>query len=555
MAAGDLIGASPLLSAAFHDEPTIKAMNMLHLDVSSVGNHEFDEGVTELMRMQKGGCLPDGPNGVNGQNSCPGTEDFKGADFRYLGANVAWKNPAGHPRPTPFRPYQIFRVEDQKVAFIGMTLEGTPSIVSQAGIADVQFKDEIETANALVPELRKKGVKSIVVLLHEGVTPTDATAYNSCSGVSGAGLAIAQGLAPQIDAVVSGHTHQPYNCVVKDPRGKPRLFTSASSFGRMVTKLHFLIDPKTHDIVRPAAFAENIVNANAEGQKQSKKVNNLISVFNTLVQPIANAVIGHVNGANPTTVTKTQEANGLDSPLGNLIADSQKADPTVVQNGKVPQIAFMNPGGIRADLVENAAGDVTYGAAFTVQPFNNFVVSMDLTGAQIKALLNEQWNGANEPPTGGPTPGNNKILQVSGISYTFDRALSDDPNANALVGNVMFDHDNDPVTAPVPLDDTTTYRVVANSFLSDGGDNFATFKSGTNKLIGGLDIDSLRLYLQAHDPYTVDRDRQDQQHQLSKCARKTPTTTHASPRGRPAAAGRPRAFPDPPSDRSRSPSP
>jgi 5'-nucleotidase len=226
-------------------------------------------------------------------------------------------------------------------------------------------------------------------------------------------------------------------------------------------------------------------------------------VFNTLVQPIANAVIGHVNGANPTTVTKTQEANGLDSPLGNLIADSQKADPTVVQNGKVPQIAFMNPGGIRADLVENAAGDVTYGAAFTVQPFNNFVVSMDLTGAQIKALLNEQWNGANEPPTGGPTPGNNKILQVSGISYTFDRALSDDPNANALVGNVMFDHDNDPVTAPVPLDDTTTYRVVANSFLSDGGDNFATFKAGANKLIGGLDIDSLRLYLQAHDPYTI----------------------------------------------------
>jgi 5'-nucleotidase len=511
VAAGDLIGASPLLSAAFHDEPTIKAMNQMHLDVSSVGNHEFDEGVTELLRMQRGGCLPDGPNGVNGQNSCPGGQDFKGADFRYLGANVAWKNRAGHPRPTPFRPYQIFRVEGQKVAFIGMTLEGTPAIVSQAGIADVQFNDEIATANALVPKLRKKGVKSIVVLLHEGVTPTDPTAYNSCTGVSGAGLAIAQGLSPQIDAVVSGHTHQPYNCVVKDPRGRPRLFTSASSFGRMVTKLHFLIDPRTHDIVRPAAFAENIVNANGEGQKQSAKVNALISAFNTLVQPIANAVIGHVNGANPTTVSKSPDRAGTpafvdggdDSVLGNLVADAQKADPSVVQNGKAPVIALMNPGGIRADLVENAAGDVTYGAAFTVQPFNNFVVSMDLTGAQIKALLNEQWNGPNEGAA------NNKILQVSGLVYTWDRKLanpaSGNPSVNALVGDVLFDADGDPATTgdSTPLVDTQTYRVVANSFLSDGGDNFATFKAGTNKLIGGLDIDSLRLYLQTHDPYTV----------------------------------------------------
>jgi 5'-nucleotidase len=498
VAAGDLIGASPLLSAAFHDEPTIKAMNQMHLDVTSVGNHEFDEGVDELLRMQNGGCLPDG-SGQNGQDSCPSGQSFEGAKFKYLGANVFWKNRTGHPRPTPFKPFQIFKVDKQKVAFIGMTLEGTPSIVSQAGIAGVDFRDEVDTANALVPVLRKKGVKSIVVLLHEGVTPTDASAYNSCSGVSGAGLAIAQNLSPQIDAVISGHTHQPYNCVVKDPHGHPRLFTSASSFGRMITKLHLLIDPKTHDIVRPAAFAENIVNANGEGQKQSKKVNNLISIFNTLVQPIANAVIGHVNGANPTTVSKTQESNGSDSPLGNLIADSQKADPSVVQNGKVPVIALMNPGGIRADLVENAAGDVTYGAAFTVQPFNNFVVSMDLTGAQIKAILNEQWNGGNEtsPSTF------NKILQVSGIQYTWDKTLAAQANTGALVGDVLVDDDGNPGTPMVPMLDATTYRVVANNFLSDGGDNFGSFKLGTNKLIGGLDIDSLRIYLQAHDPYTV----------------------------------------------------
>src|SRR4051794_26066202 len=503
VAAGDLIGASPLLSAAFHDEPTIKAMNQMHLDVTSVGNHEFDEGVDELLRMQKGGCLPDGA-GANGQDSCPGTQDFKGADFKYLGANVFWKNPAGHSRPTPFKPYQIFTVDGQKVAFIGMTLEGTPSIVSAAGIASVDFRDEVDTANALVPKLKKKHVKSIIVLLHEGVTPTDTTAYNSCSGVTGAGLAIAQNLSPAIDAVVSGHTHQPYNCVVKDPKGKPRLFTSASSFGRMVTKLHFLIDPRTHDIVRPAAFAENIVNANSEGQKQSKKLNTLVSTYKTLVAPIENKVIGHIDDGNPATnpdvVSKTQEANGSDSPLGNLIADAQKADPTVVQNGKAPVIALMNPGGIRADLVENANGDVTYGAAFTVQPFNNFVVSMDLTGAQIKAILNEQWNGGNE--TSSTTF--NKILQVSGIVYTWD--VSDaNGTGNAIVGDVLVDPAGNPATTgdQTPMVDTQTYRVVANNFLSDGGDNFATFKAGTNKLIGGLDIDSLVKYLQAHDPYTV----------------------------------------------------
>ena len=180
--------------------------------------------------------------------------------------------------------------------------------------------------------------------------------------------------------------------------------------------------------------------------------------------------------------------------MGNLIADAQKADATVVRNGVKPVVALMNPGGIRADLLENAAGDVTYGAAFAVQPFNNFVASMDLTGTQIKAVLNEQWNGNNEPTTA------RKILQVSGLSYTWDVSEAGLPGANALVGDVMIDADGNSATPMVPLVDGTTYRVVVNNFLSDGGDNFATFKLGTNKLIGGLDIDSLRTYLGANDP-------------------------------------------------------
>ena len=256
VAAGDLIGASPLLSGAFHDEPTIKAMNQMKLDVSSVGNHEFDEGVNELLRMQKGGCLADGA-GANGQDSCPGGQTFEGADFKYLGANVFWKNKAGHNRPTPFKPYQIFKVEGQRVAFIGMTLEGTPTIVSQAGIVDVDFRDEVETANALVPKLKKKGVKSIIVLLHEGGFPVDANAYNSCPGISGPIVDINARLSPEVDAIISGHTHQGYNCMLNDPLGNPRLVSSASSFGRLVTDVQLQINNATDDIDRSSVVANN----------------------------------------------------------------------------------------------------------------------------------------------------------------------------------------------------------------------------------------------------------------------------------------------------------
>ena len=493
VAAGDLIGASPLLSAAFHDEPTIKAMNRIGLQVTSVGNHEFDEGYRELKRMQHGGCLDDG-DGANGQDSCPAGQDFAGADFQYLSANAKFDDPAAHGgHDTVFPATKIFDVKGQKVAFIGMTLEGTSSIVSQAGIQGITFTDEVETANALVPVLRAKGVNSIVVLLHEGLALGDASAYNDCTAPDGPALAIAQNLDPAIDAVVSGHTHQAYNCVVQDPAGNPRLLTSASSFGRMVSKLHLLIDPKTHDIVRPAEYAQNMIVRNDSSVTPAGDLLSLIDTYKTLVAPIANEVIGHIDPG--TQILKAADANGGDSPLGNLIADAQKADSSVVtSSGQKPVIALMNPGGVRADLVENDKGEVTYGAAFSVQPFNNFVVSMDLTGAQIKALLNEQWNGPNEAATA------RKILQVSGLTYTWDASDAALADANALVGEVLVDADGDGATPMVPLEDGTTYRVVASNFLSDGGDNFSTFKSGTNKLVGGLDIDSLRSYLLAHDP-------------------------------------------------------
>ena len=507
VAAGDLIGASPLLSAAFHDEPTIKAMNRMRLQVASVGNHEFDEGYKELQRMQRGGCLPDG-DGANGQDSCPGHQGFHGADFRYLAANVKFKDPAAHGgRKTVFPATKVLRVAGVKVGFIGMTLQGTPSIVSQAAIQGLRFTDEVQTANRLVPKLKARGVQAIVVLLHQGDVPDDPSAYNDCTAASGAAHDIAERLRPAIDVVVSGHTHLPYNCVVDDPAGQPRLLTSASSFGRMITKLHLLVDRRTGDVIRPAEYAENLIVRNDDSVAPRPGILGLIATYNDLVAPIRDAVVGHIAppGTPSQLMSKEPDDDGGDSVLGNVIADGQKTDPSVVPpGGDAPVIALMNPGGIRADLVENGAGDVTYGAAFSVQPFNNFVVSMDLTGAQLRRVLNQQWNGANEGD-------DQKILQVSGISYTWDESDAALPTPsgsvegpNALVGDVLVDDDGNPDTAMVPLDDSATYRVVTNNFISDGGDNFTVLQEGTNKFVGGLDIDSLVRYLGDHDPIDAD---------------------------------------------------
>lgn len=499
VAAGDLIGATPLLSAAFHDEPTIEAMNLMGLDMSAVGNHEFDEGWRELKRMRQGGCIADGA-GANNQNSCPDHE-FAGADFNYLSANVS-KVSTGK---TLFRPYTIRKVDGKKVGFIGMTLEDTPNIVTKSGVEGLEFSDEVETANALVPELRERGVKAIVVLLHEGGAPTSLVA-NGCADVTGPGIDIAKALDPEIDVVIEGHTHQPYNCTVRDPAGKKRLVTSAYSIGRVITEINLTLG-KHGQVKRGMTIATNHVVTNDYGTAPTAALTELINRYKALVAPIANEVIGHIDpAASSNNLSRTQEANGLDSPLGNLIADSQRVDPSIgtAANRPTPVVAFMNPGGIRADLVENAAGAVTYGAAFTVQPFNNYDASLSLTGQQILNLLNEQWNGKNEAvPTATNPTSTYKVLQVSGLKYTWDKSLAAEPGVNALVGDVLIDANGDgTVAATEVIDPAATYRVAANAFLADGGDGFSTFTASQDKYLGGLDIDALSSYLKAHDPYT-----------------------------------------------------
>ena len=497
VAAGDLIGASPLLSAAFHDEPTIESMNKLGLDASAVGNHEFDEGYKELQRMDGGGCIADG-DGANNQNSCP-DHRFRGADFDYLAANVKY---AGTDQ-TILPPYTIKNVHGARIGFIGMTLEDTPDIVTASGVAGLEFKNEVQTANALVPVLERKGVNAIVVLIHQGGTPAKQTWKDpegkewkvnpnydyTCAGeVDGPGglipasspiLPIAKNLDDQIDMVVSGHTHQPYVCDVKDTAGQSRLLTSASSFGRLFTETNLTYDRRTRDIVRSSVKGANF--QVSRDVKQDPQQASLISKYQKLVAPIASEVIGHVT----TDVTKTQNGAG-ESQLGDLIADAQLADGSVVTGGEQPVIAFMNPGGIRTDLTYSssargeAPGDITYEEAFSVQPFNNYLVSMNLTGQQIYDLLTQQVTGTN---AGAP-----KILQVSnGFSYQLG-------TSGPVDGSVKLNG--------TPINKGATYRIVTNNFLSDGGDGFPAFKDGTDKYFGGLDIDAFSDYLSANSPYT-----------------------------------------------------
>jgi 5'-nucleotidase len=493
VAAGDIIGASPLLSAAFHDEPTIEAMNLLGLDVTAVGNHEFDEGYQELQRMQHGGCLDDG-DGANNQNSCP-DGSFGGADFSFLAANVKY---AGTNK-TILPSYKIENVNGARIGFIGMTLKDTPSIVTASGVQGLEFTDEVATANALVPVLRKQGVKAIVVLIHQGGVPakqqwTDPNgktwAVNpnydyTCGGggtlipASSPILDIAARLDPQIDMVISGHTHQPYVCDVMDPAGHDRLVTSASSFGRLFTETTLKYDRRTQDIVRASVEGANLPVTRDVAKDPAET--SLIDTYKTLVAPIASKVIGHIT----TDVTAAGNAVG-ESQLGDLIADAQLADGSTVTNGQTPVIAFMNPGGIRADLTYanskygEAPGDVTFEEAFTVQPFNNYLVSMTLTGQDIYDLLAQQVTG--------PNAGSHKILQVSnGFSYQLGAS-------GAVDGTVELNN--------VPIDKNASYRVVTNNFLQGGGDNFPAFTHGTDVYYGGLDIDAFASYLEAHSPYT-----------------------------------------------------
>ncbi|MET8470380.1 bifunctional metallophosphatase/5'-nucleotidase [Streptomyces sp. NPDC006422] len=474
-AAGDLIGASPLLSGLFHDEPTVEAMNKLDLDVTSVGNHEFDEGAAELARLQKGGCHPKDGCYEDGRT-------FEGADYPYLAANVTDEK-TGKP---VLAPYWVWKHKGVKVGFIGVTLEGTPDIVSADGVKGLKFHDEIETVDKYAKILDKQGVKSIVALIHEGGVPASGSYNYDCdapsggSGVSGPIVDIAKGITPKVDALVTGHTHNAYTCTIPDPSGKPRMVTSASSYGKLYTDTTLTYDRATQDIVRTAVKSPTSANhVVSRTQPKAADMTALIGRWNKLAAPIASKPVGHISADLPGRGASTPE-----SPLGDLIADAQLAHAKSLD--PKASVALMNPGGVRSDLVFKASGSegdgvVTYGEAFAVQPFSNTVNLVDLTGEQLVTALKQQVSGAN-----AASP---KILQPSaGLTYTLDMTKS---GADRVVtDSIKLDG--------AAIDPAATYRVAMNSFLAGGGDGFAALGAGKNPLVGSDDLKALNDYLTAN---------------------------------------------------------
>lgn len=447
VAAGDLVGASPLLSALFDDEPTVESLGLMGLAISAVGNHEFDRGAAELLRLQRGGCHPD--------KGCKGPRPFAGASFQYLAASTIDTRTGQTLLPA----YAVRRFEGIPVAFIGLTLKATPQIVMPAGVAGLEFRDEAATVNALVPELRRQGIEAIVVLIHEGGFP--ASGEGDCPGLSGAIVPIVRQLDRAVDLVISGHTHRAYVCRIDG-----RLVTSADKFGTLIGEIDLLLDRASGDVRE--ASARNVVVRTDLYAKDAAQTR-LIETYERLAAPLARRVVGRLTAPLPR-----DEGPAGESPLGQVVADAQLA--ATADAGA--QLALTNPGGLRTALAGDADGTVRYEDLFAAQPFSNALVTITLSGAQLQQVLEQQWLGQVRP----------RLLQVSrGLSYTWDAARP--PGQRIVPGSLQLDGRT---IAP-----EQRLRVTVNAYLAAGGDNFkALAENGSDAHTGMMDIDALEQYFQ-----------------------------------------------------------
>jgi 5'-nucleotidase len=452
VAAGDLIGASPLLSSLFHDEPTIDSLSLMGLDLSAVGNHEFDKGKIELLRMQYGGC--------HGADGCLGPHQFQGAKFRYLAANVIEKSSG----KTLFPAYDIRNFGGVPVAFIGIATRDTARIVSPFGTAGLAFGDEAEAVNALVPELRERGIEAIVMLVHEGGFSTGA--YNGCPGISGDIVDIVRRLDKAVGVVVSGHTHEAYKCIIDG-----RVVTSAHRYGTLVTMIDLRLDAASHKLI--SATADNLI-VRTDGPVDRGQTA-LIAPYDETAKPLANRVVGKIAADLTRQATQAGE-----SALADIIADAQLAATSTEDSGAAV-IAFTNAGGIRIDLLMKADGTVTYADLFSVQPFRNDLVTLTLSGQQLKYALEQQWSDPTEA----------HMLQVSRtFRYRWDVTKSS--GERVPIEEIMVNGQ--------PIRPNQTYRVAVNRFLADGGDGFTIFRDGTDRTTGIVDLDALVNYFSANKP-------------------------------------------------------
>ena len=478
VAAGDLIGASPISSALFLDEPTIKALSMAGLDLASVGNHEFDKGSAELLRMQKGGCAKN-----TNRQPCA-VERFAGAGFQYLAANVVGQN-----GQTLFPATAIRQVGGVRIGFIGMTLKETKTLVSPSGVAGLNFTDEAVTANALVPGFKAAGASTIVLLIHQGGSITGKYYDQSCPGLAGDILPVLAKLDPAIQLVVSGHTHNAYICRVPMQGGGSRLLTSSGKYGALITDIRLTFDRaggsltgekgnfvivqgepiQTARLTAPIVPSHRVFAADPE-------VAALVKRYHDAASGAANRPVGRLAGA----VLKGSE--GIESQAAGLISDGQLFVARDPGRGHA-DFALMNNGGARTDLMPAADGAVTFGQIFAMQPFANNVVTKSYTGAEIKAVLEQQFasgtNSVAQP---------NMLTPSANFRFSFDKSR---PAGQRIVAMTLYGK---------PIDPGKSYRVAINNFLASGGDNYTLLAGGHDPVDAGLDLDVTAAYLATNPP-------------------------------------------------------
>lgn len=467
VSSGDLIGASPLISGLFLDEPTIEVMNAIGLDLNAVGNHEFDRGTQELLRIVGGGCRTDA---VGESVSCASrSRAYTGARFPFVAANIDDRE--GRPL---FTPAVVRSFDGVKVGFIGAVTRSTPGIVQPAGIAGLRFTSEAQTINATAGQLRRQGVKAIVAVIHEGGDADGG--FNGCDNPRGAIFDIERQLDPEVDVVLSAHTHRGYRCVIKD-----RLLIQGASFGRLVSVVDLSIDRPNGEVLRERTRARNVPVPNGLSDQvrlqaaypalpPDPEVAAIVEHYRERSAPLASRSVGQVTG-----VFDRNPSAGGDHALGRLIADAHLA--ATLEQGAV--VAFTNPGGIRTDLRPHSEqGPVTFGDLYAAQPFGNALVTVTLTGAQLRTLLEQQWSARNvERP---------RILQPSrGFSYAWDPAR---PAGERVIADSMRLNGR-----RIAADGN--YRVTVNSYLAGGGDGFRVLRDGRDAVGGPLDIEALVTYV------------------------------------------------------------
>ncbi len=455
---GDMVGGSPPMSSMWADEPSLKALKALDLKLSVVGNHELDHGKAELLRQVEGGCQSE-----RADKACQFDKDFKGAGFPYISANLMDKQ-SGKPL---FAGYRIEQAHGAKIAFVGATLRNVDAYVSARAMDGLYTVDEADAINALLPELKAQNVDAIVAVIHQGGATPERFDQQDCNQLSGDVVEVAKRLDPQIKVVLTAHTHEGYLCRLGD-----KLVTQGASYGRLLTRLTLTLDPHKHQLLD--VKAHNLV-VDAQRYQASAEIAPLLAEIESRSQALLNKPVARL--AAREVLRSTNEAG--ESAMGDLIADSQLAATRALG----AQVALMNQGGMRMDIsLDEGQEQVNYGQVAAVQPFNNSLTLLTLSGAQLRELLEQQWQD------GGM--GFYPLQPSASLTYRFDDSRA--KGQRVLAESLMVDGQ-----LVQPQQD---YRIVMNSFLAEGGDNFSVLKQARDRLDTGInDLESMIAWLQERD--------------------------------------------------------